>query len=72
MQPILEWWEQFSQRPFVAHLLRAVDRFNLRGGVQLAAAITYFSVLSLVPILMLVVLGARVHGDGVPSGVARA
>jgi membrane protein len=52
--PILEWWKRFSQRPFVGHLLRAVARFNLRGGVQLAAAITYFSVLSLVPILMLV------------------
>ena len=51
---MLEWWKQFSQRPFVAHLLRAVERFNLRGGVQLAAAITYFSVLSLVPILMMV------------------
>ena len=50
---MLEWWKQFSQRPFVAHLLRAVERFNLRGGVQLAAAITYFSVLTLVPILML-------------------
>ena len=50
---MLEWWKQFSQRPFVAHLLRAVERFNLRGGVQLAAAITYFSVLSMVPILML-------------------
>ena len=54
MQPILEWWERFSQRPFVAHLLRAVERFNVRGGVQLAAAITYFSVLSMVPILMMV------------------
>jgi len=51
---MLEWWKQFSHRPFVAHLLRAVDRFNLRGGVQLAAAITYFSVLSLVPVLMMV------------------
>lgn len=50
---MLEWWKQFSQRPFVAHLLRAVERFSVRGGVQLAAAITYFSVLSLVPILML-------------------
>ncbi len=50
---MLQWWNEFSKRPFVAHLLRAVDRFNLRGGVQLAAAITYFSVLSLVPILML-------------------
>ncbi|HEY3411002.1 MAG TPA: YhjD/YihY/BrkB family envelope integrity protein [Propionicimonas sp.] len=54
VQPILEWWKRFSQRPFIAHLLRAVERFNLRGGVQLAAAITYFSVLSLVPILMMV------------------
>lgn len=51
---MVEWWKQFSQRPFVAHLLRAVERFNLRGGVQLAAAITYFSVLALVPILMMV------------------
>lgn len=51
---MLEWWKQFSQRPFVAHLLRAVERFNVRGGAQLAAAIAYFSVLSLVPILMMV------------------
>lgn len=50
---MLQWWEEFSRRPFVAHILRAVERFNVRGGVQLAAAITYFSVLSLVPILML-------------------
>ncbi|MFT4110762.1 YhjD/YihY/BrkB family envelope integrity protein [Propionicimonas sp.] len=50
---MLQWWERFSKRPFVAHLLRAVERFNIRGGIQLAAAITYFSVLSLVPILML-------------------
>ncbi|HEX5335669.1 MAG TPA: YhjD/YihY/BrkB family envelope integrity protein, partial [Propionicimonas sp.] len=54
MQPILEWWKRFSQRPVVAHLLRAVERFNVRGGVQLAAAIAYFSVLSMVPILMMV------------------
>lgn len=53
MKPILEWWEKISARPLVAHVLRAVERFNVRGGVQLAAAITYFSVLALVPILML-------------------
>jgi len=47
------WWERLSQRPLVAHLLRAIDRFNLRNGQQLSAAIAYFSVLSLVPILML-------------------
>lgn len=50
---MLEWWAEFSRKPFVAHMLRAVERFNVRGGAQLAAAITYFSVLSLVPILML-------------------
>ncbi len=47
------WWEGFSQRRWVAHLLRTVDRFTVRGGTQFAAAIAYFSVLSLVPILML-------------------
>lgn len=50
---MLKWWTEFSQKPFVAHLLRAVARFNVRGGAQLAAAITYFSVLAIVPILML-------------------
>ncbi len=50
---MLQWWTEFSQKPFVAHLLRAVTRFNVRGGAQLAAAIAYFSVLSMVPILML-------------------
>jgi membrane protein len=50
---MLQWWQEFSTRPPVAHLLRTVERFNLRGGGQFAAAITYFSVLSLVPVLML-------------------
>lgn len=50
---MIAWWEKFSKQPLVAHLLRAIDRFNLRGGSQLAAAIAYFSVLSVVPILML-------------------
>jgi len=50
---MLQWWEEFSQRPLVAHVLRTVDRFNVRGGGLFAAAIAYFSVLSLVPILML-------------------
>jgi membrane protein len=38
---------------WVAHLLRAVERFTSRLGNQFAAAITYFSVLAIVPILML-------------------
>ncbi|HRA76076.1 MAG TPA: YhjD/YihY/BrkB family envelope integrity protein [Propionicimonas sp.] len=50
---MLQWWEEFSRRPLVAHVLRTVERFNLRGGGQFAAAITYFSVLSIVPVLML-------------------
>ncbi|MBW7981145.1 inner membrane protein YhjD [Enterobacillus tribolii] len=42
----------FRALPVVAHLLRAVDRFNDRMGSQFGAAITYFSFLSLIPILM--------------------
>jgi membrane protein len=39
--------------PWVAHLLRAIDRFTSRLGSQFAAAITYFSVLAIVPVLMI-------------------
>ena len=38
--------------PAVAHIIRATDRFNDRLGSQFGAAITYFSFLSLIPILM--------------------
>lgn len=38
--------------PAVSHLLRAIERFNDRLGSQFGAAITYFSFLSLIPILM--------------------
>lgn len=38
--------------PVVAHLLRATERFNDRMGSQFGAAITYFSFLSLIPVLM--------------------
>lgn len=38
--------------PPVAHIIRATDRFNDRLGSQFGAAITYFSFLSLIPILM--------------------
>lgn len=50
---MIAWWQRFSEHPWVAHLLRAIDRFNVRGGAQFAAAVAYFSVLSVVPILML-------------------
>lgn len=41
-----------ARRPTVAHLLRATERFNDRLGNQFGAAITYFSFLSLIPIMM--------------------
>ena len=43
--------------PVAQHLQRAITRFTERKGGLLAAAITYFSVLSLVPILMLFFAG---------------
>lgn len=39
-------------KPAVAHALAANERYNMRLGPQFAAGITYFSVLSMVPILM--------------------
>jgi membrane protein len=48
-----EWVERARKRPWVAHLMRAVKRFTGRLGSEFGAAITYFSVLALVPILML-------------------
>lgn len=54
---MIQWWQPFSQHRIVAHLLRAIDRFNIRGGGQFAAAVAYFSVLSIVPILMLAFSG---------------
>lgn len=44
--------------PPIAHLLRAADRFNDRLGSQFGAAITYFSFLSLIPILMVLFAAA--------------
>lgn len=38
--------------PVVAHMIRAAERFSDRMGSQFGAAITYFSFLSLIPILM--------------------
>ena len=47
-----EWLIRLRNRPQIAHLLRAVARYNERLGSQFAAAMTYFSVLALVPVLM--------------------
>lgn len=47
-----EWLAKFMKTPWVAHIMRAFERFSSRLGSQFAAAITYFSVLAMVPILM--------------------
>ena len=39
-------------KPAIAHVLRAVERFNNRLGCQFGAAITYFSVLAIIPIML--------------------
>jgi membrane protein len=49
---VKEWLKRLQRKPWVAHLLRAVERFNNRLGSQFGAAITYFSILALVPILL--------------------
>ncbi|BBS39195.1 inner membrane protein YhjD [Enterobacter cloacae complex sp. 2024EL-00215] len=44
--------QKIQRRPMIAHLIRATERFNDRMGNQFGAAITYFSFLSMIPILM--------------------
>jgi membrane protein len=43
---------KITERPAIAHLIRGYRRFNERLGNQFGAAITYFSVLAIVPIIM--------------------
>lgn len=47
-----EWLTKMQHVPWLAHLLRANARFTSRLGNAFAGAITYFSVLSLVPIAL--------------------
>lgn len=44
--------DKIKAQPGISHLLRTVERFNDRLGSQFGAAITYFSFLSMIPILM--------------------
>lgn len=46
------WLKRLKDTPWIAHLLRANERFGGRMGSQFGAAITYFSVLALVPLIM--------------------
>jgi membrane protein len=52
MSQLKERATKITQRPAIAHLLRANKRFSDRLGNQFGAAITYFSVLAMVPIIM--------------------
>ncbi|MFV0450782.1 MAG: YhjD/YihY/BrkB family envelope integrity protein [Propioniciclava sp.] len=53
----MHWVTTAMRQPVIAHWIRAAERFNGRLGRQFAAAITYFSVLSMVPILMVAFAG---------------
>lgn len=46
------FWSKLSARPGIAHLIRAGARFTDRLGNQFGAAITYFSFLAVVPLLL--------------------
>jgi membrane protein len=52
MVAIPERIKRLEQQPWIAHIIRAVERYINRLGSQFAAATTYFSVLALVPVLM--------------------
>jgi len=53
MVAVPESVERLQQRPWIAHIIRAVERYLGRLGSQFAAATAYFSVLALVPVLMM-------------------
>ncbi len=42
----------FVRKPWIAHLVAAVERFLNRLGPQFAGSVTYFSILSMVPVLL--------------------
>lgn len=52
MSSVIDKAKRLTDKPWIAHLLRANQRFNGRLGNQFGAAITYFSVLAVVPILL--------------------
>ncbi len=46
------WFRRLLRRSSVRHAIRAIERFNARLGLQFAGALTYFSFLAVVPIIM--------------------
>jgi membrane protein len=53
MVAVPESIKRLQQRPLIAHMMRAVQRYLSRLGSQFAAATSYFSVLALVPVVMM-------------------
>lgn len=51
--PIKKGYQWFIKIPFIDHLIRAYLRFDERMGMQLSAGISFFSFLSLIPLLMI-------------------
>ena len=47
-----------ERSPFVDQIMRTLDRYGSEGGNQFAAATTYYSVLAIFPLLMLLTAGA--------------
>ena len=52
MSSVIDKVKRLTDKPWIAHLLRANTRFSGRLGNQFGAAITYFSVLAVAPILL--------------------
>ncbi|WP_407439095.1 inner membrane protein YhjD [Lelliottia sp.] len=52
LETVTDTAQKIQRRPMIAHLIRATERFNDRMGNQFGAAITYFSFLSMIPIMM--------------------
>jgi membrane protein len=52
MVAVPERIRRLKQQPWIAHMIRAVERYLSRLGSQFAAATAYFSVLAIVPVLM--------------------
>ena len=48
----MKWLERLQKKPAVAHWIRTFERFGTRLGGQFAAAITYHSVLAMLPVIM--------------------
>jgi membrane protein len=52
MVAVPERIKRLEQQPSIAHMIRAIERYLSRLGSQFAAATAYFSILAVVPVLM--------------------